>query len=198
MLAYLRGFVAHNEGSLVLDVQGVGYAVLVARPELYEVKKEVSLFIHMHWSQDQGPILYGFQTMFERHIFVLLISCSGIGPKNALALLQILSADGVVSALVTADVKALSSVSGVGARKAEALIVHLKDKVAKIQIPQSEGQESGRAQVLKEVSDALSALGYARHEVHYGLEELKKNNDITVYSTDILLRKALAVLAKRK
>lgn len=196
MIAYIKGIVTLTSAqTIILVTQGIGYALHVARPENYTCGNEVEFFVHLHWNQEQGPTLFGFETDFERQLFILCTSVSGIGPKNALALLGHIGAEGVINALSTADTKTLSSVSGIGARKAETMILHLKDKITKLELPKTE--LVGAATLMRDVSDALSALGYGRPEITYALNEIKQLSDLKLLSCDQALRKALSVLAKR-
>ena len=87
---------------------------------------------YMHWNQDNGPTLYGFNSILEKTVFLLIISCSGIGPKIGLAVLHHLEPATFVQAIIEENIKVLSSISGIGAKKAEQICVALKHKVAKL------------------------------------------------------------------
>lgn len=180
---------------VTLDVQSIGFAVLVPDERLYSVGQQAKLFIHFHFNQENGPQLLGFTSKGARSVFSLVTNVSGIGPKIGLAMLAKLTPEQVMGAIMLADIKALSSVSGVGAKKAELLIMHLKDKVGKI-APESASEESAMIVKIKEVSEALSSLNYSRQEISAALEHIKKNQDIASVPFDQLLRKGLSYLAK--
>lgn len=77
----------------------------------------------MHWNQDQGPTLFGFQSQIEKQTFMMIISCSGIGPKMALSILEQTSAGSFLEMIVENDVKALSNLKGIGAKSRATLFI---------------------------------------------------------------------------
>ena len=116
----------------VVEVQGVGYEVqipLSSYDRLPAAGAEVLLLTHLAIRED-AHLLYGFLTTAERDLFRLLIhTVSGIGPKIALSVLSGMSVPAFRSAVAAGDVKALSSVQGVGRKTAERIVVELKDKL---------------------------------------------------------------------
>ena len=134
MIGHLKGSLLEASPDLVLlDVGGVGYEVRIPLSTYYEVQKlppgaTASLFIHTHVRED-ALALFGFWTERERRLFLKLIAVSGIGPKLAQTVLSGMSPDDLVAALARRDVRALSTIPGVGKKTAERMIVELKDKV---------------------------------------------------------------------
>ena len=133
MIHHLHGKLADALPSVaVIDVQGVGYEVLIplsSFDRLPPVGQEVRLLTHLAVRED-AHTLYGFITPAERDLFRLLIqNVSGIGPKIALGILSGLSVNAFRAAVAAQDVKALSSVSGVGRKTAERIVVELRDKL---------------------------------------------------------------------
>jgi holliday junction DNA helicase RuvA len=182
--------------SLTLIVGGIGFAVVVPDERLFYLNQDIVLQIYFHWNQETGPQLYGFTSTLARTVFMLIISCSGLGPKMGLAILAQITPEQFLQAIMLADVKALSSITGVGPKKAESMVMQLKDKVAKInptEVKTSEGLILSR---IKEVADALSSLNYSRTEIAMALDHVKKNCDLETSSFNELLRKALSFLAK--
>lgn len=199
MICRLKGtIVALEQWMLIVDVQGVGYGVQVAHPELYSPNQQITLTIFEHWNQETGPQLFGFGSPFERSVFMLLVGCSGIGPKIALNILAQISPADLVSTVLVADVKSLSSLKGVGPKKAESLILQLQDKVKKLESNQEVGSSEEHPILLtnlKSVSEVLSSLSYSRTEISQALDHLKSQATATS-SFDELVRKALGFLAK--
>ena len=169
MIHHLHGKLADALPSVaVIDVQGVGYEVLIplsSFDRLPPVGQEVRLLTHLAVRED-AHTLYGFITPTERDLFRLLIqNVSGIGPKIALGILSGLSVNAFRAAVAAQDVKALSSVSGVGRKTAERIVVELKDKIAafgldptapgtpRAVLPESEAR-------LADAAAALVALGF--------------------------------------
>ena len=133
MITFLRGKLVESlPTQVVMEVQGVGYEVLVplsSYDRLPAVGTEVMLLTHLAIRED-AHLLYGFLTAAERDLFRLLIhTVSGIGPKIALGVLSGMSIAAFRSAVAAGDVKALSSVQGVGRKTAERIVVELRDKL---------------------------------------------------------------------
>ncbi|MBA3751457.1 Holliday junction branch migration protein RuvA [Candidatus Dependentiae bacterium] len=197
MISWLHGTVIESSAyALTVDVRGVGYSVTVVDYRLYSPGSTITLYIYFHWNQEQGPHLYGFNDLFSKDIFVAIISCSGCGPKIGLAILSHMKPQEFVQALIMADVKALSKVNGIGQKKAELIIMHLKDKIARF-TPQVGVEEHLSLKKLTQVQGALEALHYKQSEISGALEYVHTNSDIEGSSFDELLRKALSFLAKR-
>nr|MBA3955031.1 Holliday junction branch migration protein RuvA [Candidatus Dependentiae bacterium] len=183
---------------IILDVSGVGFNLSVADEHAFTVGQKQELQVYFHWNTEQGPQLFGFTSKLSKTVFSLIISCSGIGPKIGLAALAQLSPESFLQAILLNDIKTLSSLSGIGTKKAEALVLCLKDKVSKLDVttvsmPGSEGQT---LKYFKQVSDALSSLNYSRSEIAGALEFVKKNSTDTS-KFDEMLRKALSFLSKK-
>lgn len=186
-----------NDQAITLVVAGVGFKLFVPDDTVFSKNQQVSLFVHMSWNQESGPSLFGFTNQNSRDIFCLIISCSGLGPKIGLAILSQMTIDEFINAIVFADIKALSAISGIGPKKAEVMIMQLKDKIVKLPLSmQSQQSDTVNHKVLKDVMDALSSLSYSKHEILAAVEFIKKEcKDKT--SFDESLRKGLSFLAKR-
>lgn len=154
---------------VVVDVQGVGYAVLIplsSFDKLPDVGAEVHLLTHLAIRED-AHVLYGFMTAAERDLFRLLIdTVSGIGPKIALNVLSGLSVGSFEAAVRSGDFKALGSISGVGKKTAERIVVELKDKLGGLtRGPLTGGAGATRPVApgetqLADAAAALAALGF--------------------------------------
>jgi holliday junction DNA helicase RuvA len=164
---------------------------------MYTLNKETELHVYFHWNQDNGPQLYGFTSESAKAAFMLVISVSGLGPKIGLVLLNTLTPEQLLQALAFGDTKALSSVSGIGPKKAELMIMQLKEKASKLAPLATTGTEGVVFVKVKEVSEALVSLNYSRPEISSALDFLKTTASFETASFDELLRKALAFLAKR-
>lgn len=202
MIAYLEGSLMNtNAQTLTVAVQSVGYAITVARPEQFTLSHKVKLYIHMHWSADNGPALYGFTSEQEKTVFLLVIGCSGLGPKIGLAVLQQFSPADFLRVIQEGDEKALSSVSGIGIKKAEQMIVQLRHKVAKLidagAFIDAQGDHAALEQ-WRNITQVLQSLHYSRAEIDAALSHLRKQKTEGVSgSFDVLVRQALSFLAKK-
>lgn len=161
MIASLRGQVVHKDaGSAVIECAGVGYGLALSLPTLSrlgDVGSEAFLFVHTHVTQDSLR-LFGFGDVAERQVFELLLATAGVGPRLALAILSTLSPGELSDAVATSDKSSLTRIPGVGSKKAERLLVELKDRLKHVP------QVAGRAPVTSLVADLESAmmnLGFA-------------------------------------
>jgi holliday junction DNA helicase RuvA len=130
MIARLRGRISGRSGSgLVVEVNGVGYLVH-ATPSVRKLGDgEVTVEIHTVVREDALQ-LFGFATSEERELFELLLGVSGVGPKAALAIVSGYAPDQIRRAISTGDHALFTSISGIGKKTAERVVLDLKDKVA--------------------------------------------------------------------
>jgi Holliday junction DNA helicase RuvA len=160
VIASLSGVLAERNGdSLVVQTDGgVGYAVHVpvgVAQRLPPKGSRVTLFTELVVKED-GWSLYGFDSATERQVFRLLLTASGFGPKLAISLLSSLGPERTVRSIQARDLSALSSVNGIGRKKAERLVLELQDRFSdialEVRLPRLEGSE--------EAVRALMGLGY--------------------------------------
>ena len=132
MIGRLRGLVAEvGEEDALIDVAGVGYVARCGARTLSRLPAlgdEVTLHIEHHWSEAQGPRLYGFLSKDERRAFVALQAIQGVGPKAALGVLDVLSPAELVQAVAREDKAAVGRAQGVGPKLALRIVTELKDK----------------------------------------------------------------------
>lgn len=161
MIAFLSGKIEFiRTGYVVVNAGGVGYKVSIG-PTLAEkvhAGENTELYIYTQVREDILA-LYGFETLEELDLFELLISVSGIGPKAAMGILSAASADKIRASIVNQDPTLLSSVSGVGKKTAEKVVVELKNKVGATGSLFDAG--GGKAE---EVYEALMQLGFKPNE----------------------------------
>ena len=161
MIATVAGILSERVGeALVIQTDGgVGYAVTVPIGVLERLPapgQRCSLFIEMVIREDAWT-LFGFDRAAERGIFQRLLTASGFGPKLAMALLSSLGPERTVRAIQSKDFVALSTVPGIGRKKAERLVLELHDRFADLAV--AAGPRRGSA--AEEATRALAALGYA-------------------------------------
>lgn len=161
MIAHVAGTVAEKFiDSIIIDVQGVGYEVLVATPD-YEkltLHDQVKLYTHHH-VREQAEELYGFSSLAGKRLFELLITVQGVGPKAALAILSLGDAELVRNAIASSDATFIQKASGVGKRTADRVVVDLTDKVGLPGVAPAIGATSSHSHN-DDALDALLALGY--------------------------------------
>jgi holliday junction DNA helicase RuvA len=170
MIAYLKGTLAEKQPMrVVLDVGGVGYEVsipLSSYDRLPPVGDACRVLTYDYVREDTRQ-LFGFTTETERRMFVMLMSISGIGPRLALAALSGLTVRELTVAIVEGDVKRLSSVSGIGKKMAERMVVELRDKLSDGEAMEAVAGAGEHAQSdtrLRDAVLALLALGYKQEQ----------------------------------
>jgi Holliday junction DNA helicase RuvA len=159
MIGYLKGKIISSKPTrLLLDVNGVGYSVNISINTFEKVsqKEEVNLFIHTSVKED-SITLYGFYKEYEKEMFELLISISGIGPKLALSLLSGIEAGELKEAIGIGDVTRIVAIPGIGRKTAERLILELKGKVGALSGSAEFAVDRG---IKQEAISALTTLGY--------------------------------------
>ena len=160
-ICHLRGTVLEKTpAGIVLECGGVGYALTVPLStfdRLPATGQEASLEIH-HLVREDDQLLFGFASERERTFFRALLGITGIGPKLALAVLSGLTPGELAASIAEGDVRRLSSISGVGKKTAERIIVELKDKIDPLEAMALRGKERGEAEAPPALRDAILSL----------------------------------------
>jgi len=164
MIATLTGKVAEKISDIVvIDVNGVGYGILVTTEDygLLGTGNTAKVYIHEHIRENSHD-LFGFVNLDTKQLFEQLLDVNGVGPKMALSVLSIGSANEVRRAIAGGDLKFIQQANGVGKRVAERVVVDLKDKVGLVGVDLSAtGMLQSDALVQQdEAAQALIALGF--------------------------------------
>ena len=201
MFYYLKGIAAHVAPNLaVIDCGGVGYACRTTSYTLsaLQVGQEAKLYTHLNVREDAME-LYGFATENEKNCFQMLISVSGVGPKAALSILSANTPEGLATAIIMGNEKALTVAPGVGKKIAQRVLLELKDKLAKGQTINGAGETYGGTGVtvipenkLSEASAALAVLGYSQGEINLAL----KGIDLDALTLEEVIKQALKKMMK--
>jgi Holliday junction DNA helicase RuvA len=164
MIGRLQGKVLSKQApDLLLDVQGVGYEVLVPLNTFFDIPDIGELVtLHTHFVvREDAQQLYGFSQLEERLLFRHLIKVNGVGPKMALAILSGMSVKEFSRCVQLDEVTTLVKIPGVGKKTAERLLIEMRDKIAKIAGDSSEEiVEEVTKDISLEAESALTALGY--------------------------------------
>jgi Holliday junction DNA helicase RuvA len=195
MIGSLRGHVLERDldGTVLLEVGGVGYVVTVSPRTLAELEPTASAFLHVHHHirEDAQP-LYGFATRDERATFQTLIATHGVGPALAMAILATHPPAALVDVVAEGDVAALTLVPGVGKKTAERLLVELKSRLS-VPVLDPVGAAASGGSALGDVREALAGLGYQAEEIRDVMREVASDGDAAV-----MLRDALKLLGARR
>lgn len=201
MIGRLTGAIAPGEadGSVIVDVQGVGYEVFLPPGGVARLGSEpsqpVSLFIHTHVRED-ALTLFGFATAEDRSAFRALLKVSSIGPKLALSILGVLNAAALQDAVARQDKTAFRGISGVGKKTVERILVDLRDKLDFATIAKTGVRLRAVASVSASATDtvvgALVQMGYKRSEAEAAVGS---TSDAAEDDVEGLLRAALSALS---
>jgi Holliday junction DNA helicase RuvA len=175
MIATLSGVVSEKIASmLVLDVHGVGYGLQVTAEDFGRLPsgEQAKLYVYEH-IREQSFDLFGFVQLDTKKLFEQLLGVKNVGPKVALAVLDIGTAPAVRGAIAAGDVKLLQSAKGVGKRAAEQIVVELRDKVGLAASDAAEGivARPGIASG-DEAVEALMSLGYSPQDATVALKDI--------------------------
>lgn len=198
MYEYLIGkLVEKKPTEIIVDVGGVGYLVQIpvsthaVLPALGETVKVLTYFV----VREDAQLLYGFASAEERNLFKLLITVSGIGPRMGLTLLSGLSVSELKRAIVNGEVHRLTSISGIGRKTAERIIVELRERLV---VEGEKREEVARVcatptedSVVEDSLQALIKLGYRKQNAMGAIRKVLKNPPQGPLSVEDLIRESL-------
>ena len=199
MIAFLKGIIEDiTENSLVLDVNGVGYEVLVPGQlldMLEGIGQKLKVYTYMQVRED-AVVLFGFLTRDDLAMFKMLIGVNGVGPKAGLGILSALGTEELRFAVLADDAKRIAKAPGIGAKTAQKIILELKDKLDLSEVfeqklnadRQQEVAASAGSGMIQDAVEALVALGYGSTEALRAVRAVKAD---TVADSEQLLKEAL-------
>lgn len=190
MIATLIGRVAEKISDIVvIDVQGVGYGLLVTTEDygLLSTGNDVKVYVYEH-IRETAHDLFGFVNLDTKQLFEQLLNVNGVGPKMALNVLSVGSANNVRQAIASGDLKYIQQANGVGKRVAERIVVDLKDKVGLtgVDLSTTGMLQSDTLLTQDEAVEALVALGYSAQDAMVALAKIPSD-----LSTEERIKKAL-------
>lgn len=188
MIGYLEGTIQHiGTHTIVINTQGVGYIVFTHKSILatFTVGQNITLWTYLA-VRETSLDLFGFRNQEELSFFKLLLDVSGIGPKSALAILELAPLATLRKAIASGDTAYLSNVSGIGKKTAAKIVVELKDKLATMI-----GDEGLGLTEESEALEALCSLGYARKDAREALQKVS----IEAINTQTKITEALKILS---
>ena len=205
MIGRLRGtLVETGEHDCLIDCAGVGYVASCGARTLQRLPApgdEAILHVETQWSQENGPRLYGFLTRDERRAFTTLLAIQGVGPKAALAVLDVLPPGELAAAVAREDKAAVARANGVGPKLALRIVTELKGKpLGDVTFaPSASGVHSAPSapvpSIAGEAVSALLGLGVAevnaRRAVDHAVIKLGEDADLSA-----VIRAALQELGR--
>ena len=190
MIHYVKGrIIETGRESVILDNQGIGYEVYTTGRVLQDLirkgKEEILLYTHLHIKEDEWT-LYGFPDRSDIQAFRKLISVSGIGPKGALSILNIMSVEELYYAIQSGDAKSIAKAQNVGPKTAQRVVVDLKGSFEITGAGLETGSETygtgdtADRNVISETAEALTALGYSNMDALRAIRKVEGAESMTV------------------
>lgn len=196
LIIYIKGILKTvTEKHVIVEVGGIGYEIIMPHSlslKLPPCGQEVKIHTYDHVRED-ARILYGFITTGEKDMYEQILTVNGIGPKVAMNILSGLTPNEIINAVISADVKSLTTVPGIGPKTAQRMILELKDKFSTedmFTLPLDDTDALGVSHT-GDAIEALGALGYARMDA---MDVVKKVYTEGMQVEDIL-KQALKILA---
>jgi holliday junction DNA helicase RuvA len=202
MIASVRGRVAaFSPDGAVIEVGGVGLAVHCTPGTLagLRVGADARLATTLVVRED-SLTLYGFADDDEKHLFELLQTASGVGPRLAQAILAVLSPDTVRKAISSGDTATLTRVPGIGKKGAERLVLELRDRVGSpvLSGPGDAGSGTGGAPWAEQVRQGLMGLGWTAAQADQAVASVAETIDGDTPPVPVLLRQAIRMLGRTR
>ncbi len=152
MYSYMRGRVInHTSNQVILEVNNIGYEVIVSNPYSFELDKDVVIYLYEHIREDEHT-LYGFKNLEEKDLFLKLINVKGLGPKMAIPMFATGSINGIVDAVERENILYLKKFPKIGDKVAKQIILDLKGKLSRVDYLVDDTKE--------ELVEVLKGLGY--------------------------------------
>ncbi len=159
MIGYLEGTIKHaQQGKIILFSGGIGFTVNTPSNLSFLEGQKAELYIHTHL-RDDNLSLFGFKDAKDLDLFELLISVSGVGPKIGLAIFAQATTANIIEAIAQSNLNFFTSISGVGKKTAQRIILDLKSKIAKGDVNMDSLQGNS------ELVDSLISLGFQKSEI---------------------------------
>ncbi|MCP4121113.1 MAG: Holliday junction branch migration protein RuvA [Bacteroidetes bacterium] len=179
MYAYLSGKLTYKSPTQVyLECAGVGYQVNITLFTFSDVEREeeAKLFTYLHVRED-ALLLYGFSTVVERDMFMLLIGVSGVGTNTARLILSSMTTNDLARAIINEEVSLIQTIKGIGPKSAKRLVLELKDKVGSMNTGETVEVVTGTGeQTIEEAVAALTMLGFAKPQSEKAIRNVWQSN----------------------
>ena len=199
MIAYLKGTLEEiGNDYIVVDVNNIGYQVKVSLRVMEGLPALGNLMkIHTYtYVREDVIALYGFLTKDDLQMFLLLLGVNGVGPKGALGILSMFSAQELRLAIISQDSKTIAKAPGIGAKTAQRMLIDLKDKVSVEETFEKMGEQSVAMSAAStagsgakaDAIEALTALGYSASDSMKAVNMVEITDGM---SSDTILKQAL-------
>ncbi len=182
MFNSIKGIVSAKGADFIrLENSGIEWEIKTTAVSLSKfpgINQEAKAYVYLHHKEDQMS-LFGFSSDEERSLYFDLISVSGVGPKGALKILSGATVSQIVEYLENGDVKALSSLPGLGKATAQKIILKLKGKL-KLETEKENEEDIGNSEII----DSLTSMGFDRKLVKKAVTQILKGDTVKSLSNE--------------
>lgn len=188
MISFLKGRIEIiSQDSVCIDVNGVGYELIVANPEKFTLYQDTLIYTYLKITENDVT-LYGFLFKEEKELFLKLISVKGIGPKSAIGMLSKADYSNIIEAIEVGNLNFLKKLPSIGPKAAQQIILDLKGhlRVDKVEVNKENPLH-------KEAKEALKTFGFKVSEIDMALSKIQDNS----LAIDEIIFKALQFLNKK-
>ena len=197
MISFVEGKIEYiYQDRVIINQNGIGFEIYIPKKMISILNTDDVIRIYTYMSVKEDSIsLYGFNNIDEREIFLKLITVNGVGPKNALSILDNLGAEKLINAIMKNDNKIIKSVPGIGEKLSKMICIDMANKITKLDVeinPNSIENDDKLQNIKKEVISALIQLGYQKKTA---LDMVTKI-DVKEYNDDITSDKLLELALK--
>ncbi len=201
MFDYFKGFVTDKKRTakgtfITVETAGTGYLLEVGERDFNSIQlsEDIAQKVYVLLTHREDAMsLYGFSNKETRDIFQILLSVSGVGAKMAIALLNEFDACDLISLVIDGDFKELTRAKGVGPKLAQKIILELKDRLIKTELPKAACQIP-QSQAVDDTQAVLLSLGYEEKEIENALARVLPSIEDKSNSEEVL-RKVLTSLS---
>ena len=196
MIEYIKGEIDRlSPAQLIIECNGIGYEVNISLTTFsaFNGRKECKIYVHEVIRED-AHILFGFATIEERELFLLLTSVSGVGPNTARMILSSLPPSELINVIASGDDVSLTSVKGIGSKTAQRIVVDLKNKVRPVESMGEKGRAltTGRSETAEGAVAALIMLGFQKTASQKAVDSILKKSPLS--SVEQVIKDALKML----
>lgn len=210
MLAYIKGTLEIKMSDyVVIDVGGLGYKINMSGASIDKIGNiGDTVKVHTYYRVREDDIsIFGFNKIEELRMFELLISVSGVGAKTALTMLAVCEPSDFALAVISEDIKVLTSIPGIGPKSAKRIVLELKDKIKKQEQIDELTKAAGKIEIsskmqtaieednkISEAAAALQVLGYSKKEIEMAFNKISDKKELT---TEDLIKEGLVLLSRK-
>ena len=197
MISFVEGKIEHiYQDRIIINKDGIGFEIYIPKKMISILNTDENVRVYTYMSVKEDNIsLFGFNNIDEREIFLKLITVNGVGPKNALSILDNLGANRLINAIINNDYKLIKSVPGIGDKLSKMICIDMASKINKLdlEIDIKNIEIDDKIQNIK--NEAVSALVQLGYQKRVALDMIKKI-DINEYTDEITSDKILELALK--